>query len=100
MSEVKGRIEHKRPRWTVDDTGALARTIQGVCGISQAVAEQIVAELLESGSKTAQFETQTILTGKPTSSRTTSTWVAREVTWTGISKHTGYELTRKDRVAG
>jgi hypothetical protein len=100
MSEVRGRIEDKSPHWRVPDTGTLARTIKGVCGIRQEVAEQIVAELLESESKTAQFETQTILAGKPSLSRTRSTWVARQVTWTGISEYTEYQLERKSRVEG
>lgn len=80
--------------YRVQDTGQLARTITGTCGIQREIAEQLVAELLESEDKSVQFETQTILTGKPKLSRTRSTWVAREVRWKGISEYTGYELRR------
>jgi hypothetical protein len=100
MSEIRGYIEDQEPRWRVPDTPTLAKRIQGVCGIRQEVAEQIVAELISSESKTAQFETQTILTGKPNLSRTRSRWVAREVTWRGVSRYTAYELRRVERTEG
>jgi hypothetical protein len=98
VSEIKGDLQQERPHWRIPDINRLSMVIRGTCGIRGEIADQIVAEMLESESKTAQFETQTILTGKPNLSRTRSTWVVREVTWTGISKHTEYELTRTLRV--
>jgi hypothetical protein len=100
MSEIRGDLQQESPRWRVPDTQRLALIIKGVCGIRKEVADQIVAELLESESKAAQFETQTILVGKPNLSRTRSTWVARQVTWSGVGKYTGYELVRKQRTEG
>lgn len=67
------------PTWTLDGNTRLANTISGVCRIRKETAEQIVAELLDSPSKTAQFETVTMLSTKPRLSRTTCTWTARRV---------------------
>jgi hypothetical protein len=83
----------------VPDTGRLITVIAGTCGIRREVAEQVVAELLDSESKTAQFETQTILTGKPKLSRTRTTWVARQETWKGLNSPT-YMLVREQRTEG
>lgn len=96
MSEVKGRIEYSNPHWRVDSSGELARRVRGVCGITQDAAEQLVAELLESEDGTVQFQTKTALVGHP-KSMTVSQWAIREVTWKGISVHTGFVLERKDR---
>jgi hypothetical protein len=100
MSEIRGDLQQEKPRWRVSSAIRLAEVISGTCGIRREVADQLVAELLESDSKTAQFETQTILTGKPNLSRTRSTWTARQVTWSGVSKYTGYELIREQRTEG
>lgn len=86
--------------WTCKDSGTLARTITGVCGIRQEVAEQVVAELVESPDKPRQFETQTVLTGKPKLSRTRSTWEVRQRKAGGEWPRTWYELERKERVDG
>jgi hypothetical protein len=100
VSEIQGNLQQEKPRWRVPNANRLAMVISGTCGIRREVADQIVAELLGSESKTAQFETQTILTGKPNLSRTRSTWVAREIRWSGVSDHKGYELIRERRVEG
>lgn len=79
------------PRWTVDGSTRLANTITGVCRIRKEIAEQIVAEVLDNESKTAQFETVTMLTGKPKLSKTTCTWTASK---TADDKYR-LELTRR-----
>jgi dihydroxyacid dehydratase/phosphogluconate dehydratase len=88
------------PTWTVASTGALARTIAGVGGISKVAAEQLVAELLESDTKTVQFQTQTSQLGKLRSSRTTTTWEARERKTRGEWLLTEYVLKRTERTEG
>jgi hypothetical protein len=88
------------PTWTAANTGQLARIIEGTCGISKAAAEQLVAELLESDTKTVQFQTQTSQLGKLRSSRTTTTWEARERQTRGKWLLTEYILKRTERTEG
>lgn len=100
MSEIHGDLRNLSPRWRSSNTERLAEVITGVCGIRREIANQIVAGLLDSEGKTVQFETQTILAGKPDLSRTRSTWTARQVTWSGDSQHIAYELIRERRTEG
>lgn len=100
MSEIKGRIDSKKPYWRVPTTKSLIRTIAGVCSIRATTAAVLVDAMRASDSKTLQFATQTILVAAPGTSGTTSRWVIREVTWQGISTYTEYTLEREDRTGG